>query len=836
MSRVLARSSSRAVETFYIVKVDGHERGVSKPSRSMQWLDVFEFNVKKARELEITFVDVTAGGDQRSVIGMFWVKLDDVANDIRRQKAEQPERAGVQSTYNVEPIGHADIWLDFSREAKPQREPSKLGRKQAVRKKKEIAMEMKGHRFVNKPFYTIMKCAFCQEYIVNSNGFQCEECNFFCHEKCARSVVTKCASTADGSGGGDETKIHHNIPHRFDNFSNLGANWCCHCGSVLPLGRSSNKRCQECSLTCHANCAKFVPNFCGLRIEEANRILGELKRPTAGASTAAAVAAAVSGGAGSPASRPTATYQPKPQQQQQQQQQQPAQPQSPTQRPPLPPLPPHALQQQQQQQQQQYQQQPYYQYGQYPQQQQYPQYAQYPNAAQAPIPPPVTYQPPVHSVPLQGPPIVVPQPHESVNVQTPTQPQHAPPSYQSTQEAPIPPPIAQPVQQPQQPQQPRIHTQSTPPPVQLQQPPQPQRPQQQVSQIPVSTPPVDAVVEPVQPPPVRQVTLNDFRFHAVVGRGNFGKVMLAEERRSRQFYAIKVLKKDAIIYENEVESLRSERHVFEIANQTRHPFLVGLHSCFHNDTRVFFVMEYIQGGDLMAQIQARPFTERQAKFYACEILLGLEYLHQQGIVYRDLKLENILLVLDGHIKIADYGLCKASMQRGNTTSTFCGTPEFMAPEIVLEQPYDRSVDWWAFGVLIYQMILCRSPFTGDDQDEIFEAIVESEVLYPVTMSRDSVSICQMLMEREPHRRLGAGPADATEIKNHAFFRGTVWDDVLNKRVQAPFRPRIRDAMDISNFDREFTSERAIITPTNSILTPREQEEFSDFSYIANWAL
>ncbi|KAI8871675.1 kinase-like protein, partial [Ramicandelaber brevisporus] len=334
----------------------------------------------------------------------------------------------------------------------------------------------------------------------------------------------------------------------------------------------------------------------------------------------------------------------------------------------------------------------------------------------------------------------------------------------------------------------------------------------------------------------RQVTLDDFRFHAVVGRGNFGKVMLAEERRSRQLYAIKVLKKDVIINQDEVESLRSERRVFEIANQTRHPFLVSLHSCFHNDTRVFFVMEYIQGGDLMMQIQVRHFTERQAKFYACEILLGLEYLHKQGIIYRDLKLDNILLTLDGHIKIADYGLCKSGMTHGTVTNTFCGTPEFMAPEIVMEQPYDKSVDWWAFGVLIYEMILGRPPFSGSDENETFDAILEEEVLYPVSMSRDSVSICQMLMEREPQRRLGAGPADAEEIKAHAFFRGTVWDDVLNKRVAVPFRPRIKDAMDISNFDREFTSERPIITPTNSILKPREQEEFSDFSYVANWAL
>lgn len=153
-------------------------------------------------------------------------------------------------------------------------------------------------------------------------------------------------------------------------------------------------------------------------------------------------------------------------------------------------------------------------------------------------------------------------------------------------------------------------------------------------------------------------------------------------------------------------------------------------------------MEYVSGGDLMWHIQREPFSERRAKFYACEVLLALEYFHSQGIIYRDLKLDNIMLGLDGHIKVADYGLCKENMQYGNTTGTFCGTPEFMAPEILLEQKYGRAVDWWAFGVLVYEMLLGQSPFRGEDEDEIFDAILEDEILYPVNMSRDSVSICQ----------------------------------------------------------------------------------------------
>jgi classical protein kinase C/novel protein kinase C epsilon type len=201
------------------------------------------------------------------------------------------------------------------------------------------------------------------------------------------------------------------------------------------------------------------------------------------------------------------------------------------------------------------------------------------------------------------------------------------------------------------------------------------------------------------------VGLDDFTFLAVLGKGNFGKVMLAQEKFTNHHYAIKVLKKEFILEHDEVESTRSEKNCFQIATQTMHPFLVHLHSCFQTESRLYFVMEYVSGGDLMYHIQQRKFNAVQAKFYACEVLLALEYWHQNNILYRDLKLDNILLSTDGHVKIADYGLCKSGMAHGVVTNTFCGTPEFMAPEILSEQPYTRAVDWWSFGVLIYEMLL-----------------------------------------------------------------------------------------------------------------------------------
>ncbi|KAJ2610067.1 Serine/threonine kinase, partial [Coemansia sp. RSA 1804] len=348
--------------------------------------------------------------------------------------------------------------------------------------------------------------------------------------------------------------------------------------------------------------------------------------------------------------------------------------------------------------------------------------------------------------------------------------------------------------------------------------------------------PLQQQQQPMKGQVVRKVGADDFKFVKVLGKGNFGKVMLSEEKSSNKLYAIKVLKKEFIVENDEFESTRSEKRVLLIANKEQHPFLIGLHSCFQSPSHIFFVMEYISGGDLMMHVQKLgSFGERRAKFFACEVLLGLAYFHKAGIIYRDLKLDNIMLDNEGHVKIADYGLCKENMGYGQTTITFCGTPEFMAPEIVLEQRYGRAVDWWAFGVLIYEMILGTSPFHGEDENEIFDSILEDEILYPVRMSRDSVFVCQALLERDPSKRLGAGPNDAEDIMKHSFFAGINWDDVLNKRIPPPYVPEIRGRYDVSNFDPEFTNERPGLTPTNTIVDKHDQKEFADFDYVSPWA-
>ena len=793
----ISNSTRLMRESYVAIKVEETERVQTPSSRTDTWNVKYELPLENTNEVELVIFD-QVGSSVPVPVGLLWLRISDIIEQLRRIKTgqvlpdnaqsspaagggewvtaermaslhssntmnqtvmQQAKETGMEGWFTVEPTGAIYLRLDFTKQNVTKRPyDTGLGRHGAMRKRPEEVSVVNGHKFVPRQFYQVIRCALCGELLLNAAGSQCQDCNYTCHKKCAQKVVTKCISKTSDLSARDEVELKHRIPHRFEPFTNLGTNWCCHCGSMLPLGRRVGRKCSECDITCHADCMHLVPDFCGMSMEMANQMLSNIatiKKNRFSSSLPDSAAPKRSSVLSTDTLRPSA-------QQASMGQLTPGMQQLMV--TPSSSRPSVSMQGSTQH-----------------------------SPARSPLPSPQQSPKPSPVHPIRQHPASMRQPSIDLNGVALTSPPSSlqPMSQPFKDSARIPPKSVNRVPVP------------TPSPSHASPlPPRPSLPQ--VAVVPPQLPSGPEQASSLEFPPssMRNVTLDDFNFLAVLGKGNFGKVMLAEEKQTGVLYAIKVLKKEFIIENDEIDSTRSEKRVFLTVARERHPFLLNLHSCFQTETRVYFVMEYVGGGDLMLHIQRQQFNLHRAKFYAAEVLLALEYFHKHGIIYRDLKLDNIMLTLDGHVKIADYGLCKENMWYGNTTSTFCGTPEFMAPEILLEQRYGRAVDWWAFGILLYEMLLGQAPFRGDDEDEIFDAILEDDPLYPIQMPRDSVSLLQRLLTRDPSRRLGAGPNDADDVKAHPFFRDVNWDDLINKRVPPPFCPTLRHASDTEWFDTE----------------------------------
>uniref|UniRef100_A0A5F8HEB8 protein kinase C n=1 Tax=Monodelphis domestica TaxID=13616 RepID=A0A5F8HEB8_MONDO len=333
--------------------------------------------------------------------------------------------------------------------------------------------------------------------------------------------------------------------------------------------------------------------------------------------------------------------------------------------------------------------------------------------------------------------------------------------------------------------------------------------------------------------------LQDFDLIRVIGRGSYAKVLLVRLKKNDQIYAMKVVKKELVHDDEDIDWVQTEKHVFEQASSN--PFLVGLHSCFQTTSRLFLVIEYVNGGDLMFHMQRqRKLPEEHARFYAAEICIALNFLHERGIIYRDLKLDNVLLDSEGHIKLTDYGMCKEGLGPGDTTSTFCGTPNYIAPEILRGEEYGFSVDWWALGVLMFEMMAGRSPFDiitdnpdMNTEDYLFQVILEKPIRIPRFLSVKASHVLKGFLNKDPKERLGCQPQTGfSDIMSHTFFRSIDWDLLEKKQALPPFQPQITDDYGLDNFDTQFTSEPVQLTPDDEDVIKRiDQSEFEGFEYI-----
>ncbi|MFT7797502.1 serine/threonine-protein kinase Sgk1 isoform X1 [Arapaima gigas] len=328
---------------------------------------------------------------------------------------------------------------------------------------------------------------------------------------------------------------------------------------------------------------------------------------------------------------------------------------------------------------------------------------------------------------------------------------------------------------------------------------------------------------------------SDFNFLKVIGKGSFGKVLLTRHRTDDKFYAVKVLQKKAILKKKEEKHIMSERNV--LLKNVKHPFLVGLHYSFQTTDKLYFVLDYINGGELFYHLQReRCFLEPRARFYAAEIASALGYLHSLNIVYRDLKPENILLDSQGHIVLTDFGLCKENIEPNGTTSTFCGTPEYLAPEVLHKQPYDRTVDWWCLGAVLYEMLYGLPPFYSRNTAEMYDNILNKPLQLKPNISNAAQHLLEGLLQKDRSKRLGCNH-DFTEIRDHMFFSPINWDDLNAKKLTPPFNPNVSGPNDLRHFDPEFTDEPVPssigCSPDSTLVTASIQEAaeaFLGFSY------
>ncbi|RPA80836.1 Pkinase-domain-containing protein [Ascobolus immersus RN42] len=337
---------------------------------------------------------------------------------------------------------------------------------------------------------------------------------------------------------------------------------------------------------------------------------------------------------------------------------------------------------------------------------------------------------------------------------------------------------------------------------------------------------------------------DDFERLRLIGKGTFGQVYQVRKKDTGRIYAMKILSKKVVVQKKEVAHTLGERNILVRTATTDSPFIVGLKFSFQTPTDLYLVTDYMSGGELFWHLQKEGrFGEQRAKFYIAELILALEHLHNQDIVYRDLKPENILLDANGHIALCDFGLSKANVTANSTTNTFCGTTEYLAPEVLIdEQGYTKMVDFWSLGVLVFEMCCGWSPFYHDDVQQMYKNIVSGKVKFPRdALSADGRNFVKGLLNRNPKHRLGAKD-DARELKAHPFFKDVDWNQLLKKNVVPPFKPVLRSETDTSNFDPLFTGESIIASSlaraaagggltANTPLSPTMQAKFRGFTFV-----
>ena len=295
-----------------------------------------------------------------------------------------------------------------------------------------------------------------------------------------------------------------------------------------------------------------------------------------------------------------------------------------------------------------------------------------------------------------------------------------------------------------------------------------------------------------------KVKIKDYEKLKTVGLGSYGRVRLCKHKKTGEIFVMKILKKSDIIKQKQVDHVYSE---FNILSMLKHPFIVQLLGFNFEDPKyIYFILEYIQGGELFTLLRTKgSFPVPQTKFYIAHIITIFEYLHSKNIIYRDLKPENILINKNGYLKLTDFGFAK--QLENEKTYTLCGTPEYLAPEIILNKGHGKAVDWWTLGILLYEMLVGIDPFSDDDPMKTYQKILKGKINFPKTIDKDAKSLIKHLLTQDTSKRFGCLKNGVKDILNHRFFEGFDWKNFVYLTMPAPFKPDVKSDDDTSNFEK-----------------------------------
>ena len=343
---------------------------------------------------------------------------------------------------------------------------------------------------------------------------------------------------------------------------------------------------------------------------------------------------------------------------------------------------------------------------------------------------------------------------------------------------------------------------------------------------------INELVDPQNDNPLGlKLTFSDFEKLKVLGKGSFGEVLLVKLKANNKYYAMKILTKKQVKLRHQEVHTKAERDLMVKINC---PFIVNIKFAFQDNAKLYIITEFMQGGEMFFHLhKEKRFSNEKTRFYVIEIILAIEFLHKNKMLYRDLKPENIMVDSNGHIKLTDFGLSKMVKKTKEKAFTICGTPQYLAPEILSDEGYDNSVDWWSLGCVMYEMLVGKAPFRIPKGSYLSADLYRKKITIPEYVTEEAKALISQLLVPNPRKRLGYGEDGAQKIKEHRYFEGINWDDAWNKKLTPPFIPVLKSETDLSYFDKMFTDEKIEGSKVTDVPSSIAGSEYKGFTYVTN---